>query len=231
MTNRSPFNFPGWLQVAVTGFLATLLVLALWRQGKELERIRTENDWLKAQALAAEQGARAERVARAVPLVEPDDPSPPTDAGRPPRAAAAPGLTEPMVMTPTGLAPPPRTTGLTLAGTHVMPIAGGLQATLQFHPTPDEPPGMVALVVRLPRDSASRILDLDTFGSAPLSEVSRRVSEDGKFAVFQATADTAAPIAFALSVSGAVTADVRGTTGIGPFDLEISPLQANAVPK
>lgn len=231
MSNRIPIRFPGWLRVAVPGVLAALLVFALWRQGAELERVHTENEWLKAQALTAAQESRAERVARAVPLVEPGDPSSPSDAGRAPRPAAAPGLTEPMVMTPTGLAPPPKTTGLTLAGTHVMPIAGGLQATLQFHPTPDEPPGMVALVVRLPRDGAIRILDLDTFGSAPLSEVSRRVSEDGKFAVFQATADTAAPIAFALAVSGAVTADVRGTTGIGPFDLDISPLQANVLPK
>jgi len=134
-------------------------------------------------------------------------------------------------MTPTGFAPLPKTTGLQFEGTQVAPVAGGLQATMRFSPTQEDPPGIVAVVVRLPRDSETRILDLNAAGSMQFSDITKRVSEDGKFAVFQGTAQDAASFEFALSVSGSTVADVRGTAGVGPFDLEIGPLEATVTPK
>ena len=64
-----------------------------------------------------------------------------------------------------------------------------------------------------------------------LTDVAKRVTEDGKFAVFQGIAQNAETLEVSLSVSGSAVADVRGTAGIGPFDLDIGPLEATVTPK
>jgi hypothetical protein len=102
---------------------------------------------------------------------------------------------------------------------------------MRFRATTTDPLGNVTMVVRLPRGGACRILDLNPTDSAALGSAMKRISDDGTFAVFQGTADRMDAVEFALSVSGAVTADVRGTCGIGPFDLAISADKAAASPK
>lgn len=129
-------------------------------------------------------------------------------------------------MTPSGRAPPPRDTGLILAGTHVSPISGGLRTTLRFNSTITEPMGIVAIVVRLPVGD-SRVLDFGPMAPDAFSLVSSRVSEDGKFAIFQGTAAALKSVDFALSVTGPVVADVRGTCGVGPMALQIMPTGAS----
>ena len=57
------------------------------------------------------------------------------------------------------------------------------------------------------------------------------MSEDGKFAIFQGTPAETGEVAFDLTVSGASTADVRGTCGIHPFKLELAPGGANVLPE
>jgi len=228
--------------------VVALLTLTLWRQRmdtelmereyQELERQKLELEQMKARATTAAVptpgatipalAASAQAPGQAQPApVEPaaTAPSPAEQAAKP--AAAA----ENLVFTPKGMAPAPRESGLTLAGTHVAPIEGGLSATMQFNPATTDPLGLVAIVVRLPRNGESRILELAPVGSMKFKDVAARVSEDGKFAVFEGTPESVAAIEFALSVSGPAVADVRGTTGIGAFDLSVGPTGATATPK
>lgn len=136
-----------------------------------------------------------------------------------------------MEQTPTGMFPKPRSSGLMLAETRVEPIEGGTRARMRFTPTTTEPLGIIDIVVRLPRDGESKILALDAVGSARFSAMAQRVAEDGKFAIFHGNYEGGEAIEFALSVSGEAVADVRGTAGIGPFDLTIRPAGAVVQPK
>lgn len=219
--------------------VVALLCLTLWRQRADTELIEKEYQELARQKKELEQKKHIASIA-STPAVDAPLPvatEPPQAAQPAPATPAAETQTEKapsppaMVMTPTGLAQAPAGKGLVLAGTHVAPVEGGLQTTMQFNPTTTEPIGLVAIVVRLPADGDSRILNLTPSGSMKYSGVAQRVSEDGKFAVFQGTPDEVAAIEFALSVSGPAVADVRGTTGIGAFDLQVGPTGATATPK
>lgn len=128
-----------------------------------------------------------------------------------------------MVPSPTGAAPQPRADGLALAGVHAAPDGSGMRATMSFTPTTTDPLGIVALVVRLPRDSQSRILDFAPVDNEGIGSVVKRVSDDGKFAVFQGTATDLKKLQVSLAVSAPVTADIRGTCGVGPYQLQIAP--------
>jgi hypothetical protein len=224
--------------IGILAAAVAVLLLILWQQRGALTRIEEENRQLLARTqapeavpAAPEAPPRPTETAPATPLAEPES-APAREAPSPVQEQAAkPSPVAPMVATPTGLAPQPRSTGLSLAGTHAAPVEGGLRATMRFNPTTTEPLGVVALVARLPRNSDARILDLNPAGSMNFSDVAKRVSEDGKFAFFQGTAASAEAIEFALSVSGAAVADVRGTCGIGPLDLRIDPAGASASPK
>jgi hypothetical protein len=125
------------------------------------------------------------------------------------------------VLTPTGMAKPPRNNGLRLAGAHAVPAEGGIKATMAFTPTTTDPMGIVAVVVRLPRNTASRIIQFGPSAPAMFSDLVGRVSDDGKFAVFQGTAQKLESLELSLSVSEPALADVRGTCGIGPFKLDV----------
>lgn len=172
---------------------------------QENEAMRAELSRLRAAAPVEVVTAPAETAAVAV-------------AETPVKAPVGPTT----VPTPTGDAPPPRFDGLQLAGTHVVPVPEGLKATLRFTPTTTDPLGVVAVVVRLPRDGASRIVELGQSGGDALGKLFTRVSEDGKFVVFQGTAEAVSALEFGLTVSGPATADVRGTCGIGPLSLAIT---------
>jgi hypothetical protein len=117
----------------------------------------------------------------------------------------------------------PEANTLTLQQTAVRQTDFGLEASMQFEPANDTPLEVFALVVRLPRDSDARILDLQPAGEAAYTEVAQRVAENGLFAVFHAVPTGLAPLRFNLSVSKPVTATVRGTNGIEPFEFHIQP--------
>jgi hypothetical protein len=222
--------------VLVVGLV--VLSAMLWRQRAALSRMEKENKLLleKGQALqhgrvpanALSEPAESGQAENSAVAPAPTEPAPSAQASQ---SVARPEPSEDLVPTPTGLAPAPRSSGLALAGTRVAPIEGGLRATMQFNPTTSEPLGIVAVVVRLPRNSESRIIGLEPADSAKYSDVSKRIAEDGKFAIFQGTLESVSSIELALSVSGEVTADVRGTCGIGPFDLSVGPSGTSVSPK
>lgn len=243
MNPRTALSKSLWM--ALLAAALAFLCAALWRQRAEMARMRQENAWLIEEARKAREESRHLRAVP--PESAPTGPGVPTEgmAAAPEEAPSSPTPAEPaaaqaappvpgdetLVMTPTGFAKPPQSSGLTLTGAHVVPFEGGLKATVGFSATQTDPLGIVAVVVRLPRAGESRILDLDSAGSMQFSEVVKRVSEDGKFAVYQGNALAAGTVEFALSVSEPAVADVKGTTGIGAFDLEIGPGAATVTPK
>ena len=198
------------LVVAVVSLLAMQ-----WRQQETLRRIEQENEQLRQQL-----GMTPTPAAEVVPEVP--------DVAEPPVAVAP--VVE-MVATPTGVAAAPRAGGMMLADIQTAAVEGGIQATVSFAPTDDQPLGVVAVVVRLPEDRDGRILDLVLRGASGLADVSARVSEDGKFAVYHGTAAHVENLDVVLTVSEPVTADFRGTSGFGPYDLIIEADGAYATQK
>lgn len=97
----------------------------------------------------------------------------------------------------------------------------GLVARLVFHPTLSEQLSLVALVVRLPGESEAKILSFKA--ATAFSNVKTRVDESGKFAIFQGVPGDLKALEFDLTVSAPVTATVRGSKGIKPFEIIISP--------
>ena len=127
--------------------------------------------------------------------------------------------------------PAPEANGLALAGTETHPIPGGIETTMRFAARKPGPLGLVALAVRLPKNVDARILSLAPFGPAAFADFSKQISEDGRFAFFQGTLGEETNVQFALSVSGPAVANVRGTSGIGAFQLSIQPTKASVTGK
>jgi len=189
--------------------LAVLSLLAMqWKQKRTLQRIENENEQLRQQI-----GVASIPVAEQVPVVP--------EPAEPPVAVEPVEPVVEMVTTPTGVAAAPRASGMALADIQTMAVEGGIQATVTFSPTDDQPLGVVAVVVRLPLDRDGRILDLALRSSSDLTDTSARISEDGKFAVYHGTVSHVEDLKVVLTVSHPVTADFRGTSGIGPYDLII----------
>ncbi|MBA4386614.1 MAG: hypothetical protein C0404_01455 [Verrucomicrobia bacterium] len=145
----------------------------------------------------------------------PDNQEPPPAQSNPGPAHVAPGTDSP--------ATSPQPGKLTLAGTAVKQTRNGLAATIRFSAGPATQPESLSLIVRLPRTGNARILDLASDDSVKYSGIGKRVSEDGKFAIFQGTPEPLSSAQFLLEVSGPTTADIRGTCGIEPFQLGIQP--------
>lgn len=123
----------------------------------------------------------------------------------------------------------PGSNRLAFAGADVKTIHEGLVVALRFNPETTNALGEFDLVVRIPKGNSARILDLTPDDVSTFTEVSKRVSADGKFAIFQGTPQRAGAMQFGLSVSQPTTADLRGTCGIEPFELDIQP--AGATPR
>jgi hypothetical protein len=94
---------------------------------------------------------------------------------------------------------------------------------MSFQPTTTGDLGEVAVVIRLPRSSEARILDLRAVGDADYSNVAHRVAANGLFAVYQAHPTGLRALDFELEVSGPAKATVRATHGLPPFEMEIRP--------
>ena len=216
------------LQV-VLALAVVFLLVAFGRMRSEMKEMREENARLREQGV---RPAAPETAADQLPAQTQEQAPVVVAAASEPAGAgvAAVELPEDLVSTPTGFAPPPRTSGLTLAGTHAAPVAGGLKATMRFNPTTDDVLGIVAVVVRLPLDNGSRILELGPQGSVGFTDTSKRVAENGKFAIFQGTPAEAKALEFFLTVTEPTVADVRGTAGIGPMNLRIAVDGASVAP-
>ncbi len=206
---------------------AGLLAVAYFEQRSETAKVREENERLRSQMgkqAVVDEAQAAIAAAHKTARVTIDE----TVSGvEEPSSQAAPVVASPistdpeMVLTPTGLAAEPRNDGLDLVDTTAVETATGIRTTMRFLPTITDPVGIVAVVVRLPGDGEARIQDLAMTGSMKYAEVAKRISEDGKFAVMQINAEMVEDLQVELDVDSPVTADVRGTAGIGPYDLQI----------
>lgn len=215
-------------------FIVVLLIAAIallgfnaWRLHKNIQLLKVENERLLQTAEPATSKAAPEDVAI--------DSGQSAAAGSPAEAiptntpAKAPIVN--MVNTLSGMAPEPKNYGLTLEETKATPIKGGIKASMKFKATTKEPLGVVTVVVRVSPDESAQILDLGVGDESKFQGVVKRVLPPGKFAIFEGRAEQLENVQIDLSVSGTAVADVRGTVGIGPFDLTIEPDQAIARPK
>ena len=191
----------------------------MWKQRADLSRIKQDYGRLQKEREQLQQNLTSARAESGRPDAVPAQVQTQAPKGaQEPRQDAA---------TLQPKAHPPEPNRLELAGTEVHPIPGGLSTTMRFTTRKTGPLGLVAMAIRVPKNVDARILDLAPVGPATYSDDSKRVSEDGKFAFYQGTLGEETNVQFALSVSGPATANVRGTRGIGTFQLEIQPTGAN----
>jgi hypothetical protein len=215
-----------------------ILCVALWKQRADLARITQDYERLRKRSEGLEKDVtqshaepgRADAALGQAPTQAPEgvgaqEPRPDAAAPRAQGQTSEPG--QRAALQPPAHKPEPEPNKLALAGTEAHPVPGGLVTTMRFSPTKTGPLGLVALAIRLPKGVEARILDLAPVGPATYSDDSKTVSEDGKFAFYQGTLGEETNVQFALSVSGPATADVRGTRGIGAFQLDIQPTGAS----
>jgi len=214
----------------------TVIVLAwaYWNQRLETQRMREEMAQLQQQLDgrgAVAPSARTDDITGNAFEADTESESPPVNQPAEVDLSEA-EVYQNMVMTPTGMAAEPRSDGLALVDTHTTVSDGvGIRTVLKFDPTVSDPLGVIAVVVRLPKSGAARVLDFSPGGNMKYSDIFSRVSEDGKFGVFQIVAESLENFEVMLTVTEPVVADIRGTCGIGPFDLTIGNDSAEAVSK
>ena len=124
---------------------------------------------------------------------------------------------------PTPKPKPPEPETLLLRSPSVTKASDGLAVRLTFDSSTAEMPDLVALVVRIPNSSGALITDLGPVAGSEFSNVKGRIDASGKFAVFQGTPNELEVLDFQLMVTAPVTATVRGSKGIRPFEIEIDP--------
>jgi hypothetical protein len=222
----------------VQGFLLLLVVALvgwLWQQGETLKKIQRENEQLRQKiapvtTTATDSSNDMPRGSEKSSTTPQETLSERTESEATPSHPKNDPVAE-LVATPTGAASAPRNSGMVLADIQSSAVEGGIEATVKFSPTSNDPLGVVAVVVRLPEDRDGRILALRLVGASGLTDVSSRISDDGKFAVFNGTANQVEDLNVVLTVSDPVTADFRGTSGIGPYDLLIEANGAYATQK
>jgi hypothetical protein len=112
---------------------------------------------------------------------------------------------------------------LILQTPEISQTADGLSARIQFQSTLTKAPGLLALVVRIPNGSNAVIKGFKPIDEAAYTDVKFRINESGKFAIFQGNPTHLDALVFELTVSEPVTATVRGTEGIKPFEIDIDP--------
>lgn len=231
-----------WITLAAASGVGALLLLAFLRQQSEISRLREANAELTAEngSLAVDSSIAATEKALALksvsaPATEPTGP-------RPARPRPAPSASDTARLTaeaqasqniPKGKGPKPwqgikasvnkpeRDNFLILKDTSVKAVADGLVASMNFSQSSNTPLERFVIVVRLPKISSARILNLEPDTLSNYENVQKRISENGKFAIFMANVRDPNRVSYNLALSGPETADVRGTCGIEPFALSV----------
>lgn len=224
-----------WLPLAAVVIL--IAALGVWMKRRddadmreELKRLAEQNETLKAELSTMRKSLTTPGETPEAPAPSPGSAAvavPPSAS--PTNTAPAPDARESvpqLVMSTRGMSLPPRADGLMLAGAHAVPMEGGIRATMNFSPTTAGDIGLVAVVVRLPRESTGRILQFAPAGVGQFENTTMRIAESGKFAFFEGTAAQIKSLEMVLAVSGEAVADVRGTSGIGSFKLDVKPTGA-----
>lgn len=230
---KKPMGNTTKLSLATIAILVVGAVLFayLWRQQADLKQIKRENERLAERNRALENSLRQNSAIGTTPAPSEEQISSrqnsasaaTPDAPLPNQAAV--DLSEKPSETKTLSHPPdasPEPNVLALSAVSSKKDATGFTATMEFKPTTTNALADVWVVVRLPRNSGVSVLDIGPADSTQYTNTGKRVAEEGKFAIFQGRPLTVKPLKFSVSVSGPVTASVRGTCGINRFNLEIS---------
>jgi hypothetical protein len=212
--------------VVVVAFLvvALLMFAAFWRQRSDVKQLEREYEHLAERNRALETLLRQSTGSgNAVTPGSSQDQGSGTPAA--PRMAQGDGATPeaPGIPAAKSWEEPNQ---LALSSVSARQQDDRITATMVFKPTTTNAFGDVWVVVRLPRNSGVDVVDIAPGDSTQYTNVGKRVGEGGKFAIFQGRPMTVNSMKFDVSVSGPVTADIRGTCGIGRFNLEISPAGA-----
>jgi hypothetical protein len=117
---------------------------------------------------------------------------------------------------------PERSNSLILKEASVKTVADGLVATMNFSSSSNTPLELLAIAVRLPKTSEVRILNLEPTVPDNYNNAQKRVSPNGKFAIFMGTMKDPRATGFNLALSGAETAEIRGSCGIKSFMMEVN---------
>jgi hypothetical protein len=117
---------------------------------------------------------------------------------------------------------PERSNSLILKEASVKAVADGLVATMNFSASSNTPLELLAIAVRLPKTSDVRILNFEPTVPDNYNNVQKRVSENGKFAIFMGNMKDPSATGFNLALSGSETAEIRGSCGIKSFMMEVN---------
>lgn len=227
------------LLAILSGAAAAALLLAFWRQQAELKELRASYAQLAAKLdqqeidLPDTVGTRKTKGAETSPI--PARPTPVT-----PRPVIAPKVptdsingAEPSQSIPKTKGPKPWEGEVLTINTpaaenmfilkeaSAQAVADGLVATMKFNTPSNAPLGEFALVVRLPKRSDAKILNLEPADPSFYEGGATQVYPNKKFAIFRGISRTTGNIAFNLALSGPETADIRGTSGMKPFLLKV----------
>jgi hypothetical protein len=216
---------------AMVAVLVAASGAGLWSQRQALNRERAAREQMERELQALKSGATGSATNResTAPAAEnggaPTGTAVATTAGGTGASAAtaAPAAPQPppKVLTQHGMLDAPRNDGLAFAGTSGEATGDGTLARLNFKATRTDAIGLLAVVVRLPIDSDGRILAFEPGPEATFGNITKRISDDGKFALYQGTAGELQSLEMRLSISGSAVADVRGTCGVGPMKVRI----------
>jgi hypothetical protein len=231
-----------WITLAVASGVGALLVLALMHQQSEITRLRNANAKLEAEngSLAVDSSVAATKKALSLKSVSlPAQEQTGLKAGRP---RTTPSATDPARLIAEAQAAEniPKTKGpkpwhgevltvnkpetepsITVSEASAIPVADGVVATIKLHSASNAPMEEFAIVVRLPKTSDARILNLTPANPSNFTDASTQVQPNGKFAIFRGTSKTTGSTSFNLALSAPETADVRGTSGMKPFLLKV----------
>lgn len=203
------------LFLAIAGVGLMLLLLLLWKQQATLNQLKDDNRRLQEQNLGLLNNSLLPQPVATNPAIAP--PAPPSEPVPPESTPAIDAH-----------APQPEKNRLVLSGVDVSQTTNGLVAIMKFKPSKSGPLGLVAMSVRLPPNLNSTIQSLKPLGPAQYTESESTVSEDGRFAFFQGTLGDEPDVQIALGVSSAALAFVKGSCGIGGFQLNIQPTNSPA---
>ena len=231
MTDRPAGEGKSSRTALISGLVAALAVGGLLYQRDLAARERARRETAESELAALKAGPTGSAISNAVAATaERTAPSTMIPGAGPAMVTASneaavvkPATPAPkeQMLTRYGMSAAPREDGLQLAGVTAEATAEGTLAQLSFKPTIPDALGLVAIVVRVPVDGDGRIVSLAPGPDSKFTEVATRVSDDGKFAVYQGQAGQMKSLDFRLQVSGSAVADVRGTTGIGAMKLRI----------
>ncbi|MEI6515002.1 MAG: hypothetical protein WCO77_03410 [bacterium] len=223
-----------------SGAIGAALLLSFWRQKNELAELRASNAELAArieqkasdptsgstgkntETESARATAKASTVAaRPRPVVTPrmtTDSTNEMEVSQSIPKTKGPKPWQGEVLT---INKPETKETFTLSEASAKPVADGLVATMKFNSTSNTPMEEFALVVRLPKRSDVKILNLEPADPATFTDASTQVHPNGKFVIFRGTSKTTGNTTFNLALSGPETVDVRGTGGMKPFLLQV----------